>query len=118
MEWGDTSEEDNDDGGMSEETEPSDGNGYSKRGEASKGVPTMDDGEWSWRSARLNRGLFDLASLAVWDVMWAGGSSDDVWKSKRSAGWIATVNDVRIVLTALAAGTRTTSSNSGSGVGA
>ena len=40
------------------------GKGYSKRGEASKGVPTMEEGECSERSDRLKRGLSTLARTA------------------------------------------------------
>lgn len=33
------------------------GKGYSKRGEMSKGVPMMDEGEWNAISFKLRRGL-------------------------------------------------------------
>ena len=42
------------------------GKGYSKRGDTSNGVPTIDEGECSDRFARLRRGLSDMGCSGIW----------------------------------------------------
>ena len=44
------------------------GKGYSKRGETSNGVPTMEDGECSERLVRLSRGFSAMGCVATFSA--------------------------------------------------
>jgi hypothetical protein len=83
--------------GLSFESES--GKGYSKRGDESKGVPRMEEGECRDKSARLRRGL-------IVELPWSGGTCFNVTS-------FVTAPTPSPVTT----GTSSMSSSSGSGVG-